>query len=54
MTQIMDALMSSMITSLGEQAKGLEMGVSKMKISMTCSNFNNAADFTIPEEAKAE
>ena len=54
MTQIMDALMSSMITSLGEQAEGLEMGVSKMKISMTCSNFNNAADFTIPEEAKAE
>lgn len=54
MTQIMDALMSSMIASLGEQAEGLEMGVSKMKISMTCSNFNNAADFTIPEEAKAE
>lgn len=54
MTQIMDALMSGMIASLGEQAEGLEMGVSKMKISMTCSNFNNAADFTIPEEAKAE
>ncbi|MBD5546340.1 MAG: hypothetical protein HDQ97_02910 [Lachnospiraceae bacterium] len=54
MTQIMDTLMSSMIESLGEQAKGLDVGVSKMKISMTCSNFNNAADFTIPEEAKAE
>ena len=54
MTRIMDALMSSMIASLGEQAEGLEMGVSKMKVSMTCSNFNNAADFTIPEEAKAE
>lgn len=54
MTQIMNTLMASMIESLGEQAEGLEMGVSKMKISMTCSNFNNAADFTIPEEAKAE
>lgn len=54
MTQIMDSLMSSMIASLGEQAEGLEMGFSKMKVSMTCSNFNNAADFTIPEEAKAE
>ena len=54
MTRIMDALVSSMIASLGEQAEGLEMSVSKMKVSMTCSNFNNAADFTIPEEAKAE
>lgn len=54
MTQVMNTLMSSMIESLGEQAQGLEMNVSKMKISMTCSNFNNAADFTIPEEAKAE
>ncbi|MDE7403733.1 MAG: hypothetical protein K2M81_01360 [Lachnospiraceae bacterium] len=54
MTRIMDALVSSMVASLGEQAEGLEMSVSKMKISMTCSNFNNAADFTIPEEAKAE
>lgn len=54
MTRIMDALVSNMVASLGEQAEGLEMSVSKMKISMTCSNFNNAADFTIPEEAKAE
>lgn len=54
MTQVMDTLMSGVIGSLGEQAEGLEMSVSKMKISMTCSDFNNAADFTIPEEAKAE
>ena len=54
MTQIMNKLLSSIVESMGEQAAGLTMSTSKMKISMTCFNFNNAADFTIPEEAKAE
>ena len=53
MTAVMDTLMSKVVESMGEQAQGLSIGISKMKISMTCSNFNNATDFTIPEEAKA-
>lgn len=54
MTQIMDTLMSGIVESMGEQAEGLTMSTTKMKLSMTCFNFNNAADFTIPEEAKTE
>lgn len=53
MTDIMDTLMSSMLTALGEQAEGLTMSVPKMTISMTCKNFNAATEFEIPEEAKA-
>lgn len=52
MTTVMDSLMTNMIAALGDQAEGLSMSVPEMKISMTCSNFNNAADFTIPDEAK--
>ncbi|MDE5910241.1 MAG: hypothetical protein K2H52_16110 [Lachnospiraceae bacterium] len=54
MTQIMDKLLSSIVDSMGEQAEGISMSTTKMKLSMTCFNFNNATDFTIPEEAKAE
>lgn len=53
MTDVMDALMVSMVEAMGEQAQGMTMNIPKMKISMTCSNYNNAADFTIPDEAKA-
>lgn len=53
MTETMDTLMSSLLGSLGEQAEGLSMNVPKMVIRMTCSNYNAATDFSIPEEAKA-
>lgn len=53
MTEAMDTMVSGILESMGEQAEGISMGISKMKITMTCSDFNNAADFTIPEEAKA-
>ena len=53
MTDVMNTFMTSALASLGEQAEGLELSVTKMKMSMTCSNFDNATDFTIPEEAKA-
>lgn len=53
MTDVMDKLMSAVVESMGEQAQGLTMSISKMKMIMTCSNFNNATDFTIPEEALA-
>lgn len=53
MTDVMDALMVNMIEAMGEQAAGLTMNVTKLEISMTCSNFNNVADFSVPAEAKA-
>ncbi|MDE7202189.1 MAG: hypothetical protein K2O91_09880 [Lachnospiraceae bacterium] len=52
MTAVMDTLMTNMIAALGDQAEGVSMSIPKMKISMTCSNFNNATDFTVPDEAK--
>lgn len=53
MTAIMDGLMGKILeTAGGEEAAGVTMSIPKMTISMTCSNFNSATDFTIPEEAK--
>ena len=52
MTTVMNSLMTNMIEALGDQAQGLNMSVPEMKVVMTCSNFNNAADFTVPDEAK--
>lgn len=52
MTTVMNALMTNMIAALGDQAQGLSMTIPQMKIVMTCSNFNSATDFTIPDEAK--
>ncbi len=49
MTAMMQGLMDKvMATAQQEQA----LTVDAMKISMTNKNFNNAADFEIPEEAK--
>lgn len=53
MTDVMDALMVSLVEAMGEQAEGLSMNVPKMEIVMTCSNFDNVADFSVPDEAKA-
>lgn len=53
MTEVMDNLMVNLVTAMGEQAEGMSINVPKMKMTMACSNFNNAADFTIPDEAKA-
>ncbi|MDE7245177.1 MAG: hypothetical protein K2O18_14565 [Oscillospiraceae bacterium] len=52
MTAVMDGLMGKILESMGDEAEGLTMSVPKMTISITCSNFNSATDFTIPEEAK--
>lgn len=52
MTEVMDNLMTNMLAAMGEQAEGVSMHVPEMKVVMTCSNFNNAADFTVPDEAK--
>lgn len=51
MTEVMDALMSAIIEGLGEEAEGISMHIPNMNMTMTCTNFNSAADFTVPEEA---
>lgn len=53
MTAAMDALMGNMMEAMGDQAEGLTMRIPKMTISMTCRNYNAAAEFEIPAEAKA-
>lgn len=53
MTDVMDALMVAIIEAMGEQAQGMTMHVSKMEMTMTCSNFNGISDITVPEEALA-
>ena len=53
MSEVMDTLMVNMMSAMGEQAQGMSINVPKMKMTMTCMNYNNATDFTIPEEAKA-
>ncbi len=52
MTSVMEGLMKAVLESMGDQAEGLTMSVPEMTITMTCSNFNSATDFTIPDEAK--
>lgn len=52
MTTVMDTLMKNMLEAMGDQAEGVSMSVPEMKISMTCSNFNSATDFTVPDEAQ--
>lgn len=52
MTEVMDTLLVNLVAAMGEQAEGMSINIPKMKMIMTCSNFNNATDFTIPDEAK--
>ena len=52
MTEVMDKLMTNIFESYGEQMEGIRINVSQFKMVMVCSNFNNAKDFTVPEEAK--
>lgn len=53
MTAAMDKLMANMLEAMGDQASGLTISIPKLKVFMTCSNFNAATAFEIPEEAKA-
>lgn len=52
MTSVMDSLMASLLKAMGDQAEGVTMSIPKMKLEMTCSNYNEAEDFKIPKEAK--
>ncbi len=53
MTEVMDQLMVNLVEAMGEQAQGMTMNVPKLEVTMTCFNYNNVADFSVPEEAKA-
>lgn len=53
MTAVMDGLMQAVVESLGKQTQDLSIHIPKMSLTMTCSNFNSAADFSIPDEAKS-
>lgn len=52
MTAVMDGLMKAIIAGMGSQAEGLTMSIPEMTMTMTCSNFNNATEFSIPDEAR--
>lgn len=52
MTDMMNSLMSGLVESMGEEAAGASIEVSKLKIEMTCSDFNAVSEFSIPDEVK--
>lgn len=52
MTEVMDALMSAVVEAMGEEAEGISISIPRLEMTMTCSNYNEATDFEIPEEAK--
>lgn len=50
-TEAQNALMVKGIEAMGEQAAGMSVRVPKDIKVITCFNYNNATDFTIPDEA---
>lgn len=52
MTEMMNSLMSGIMESMGDQAQGASIEVSKLKMEMTCSDFNAVSEFSIPDEVK--
>lgn len=54
MTEVMSAMMDSIVESMGDEAEGISMSISKMKMTMTFSNFNNVEDFEIPAKESAD
>lgn len=53
MTGVMGKVMNNAMAAAGAGDEAGSLKVSKMNISMDCSNFDKAAAFTIPEEALA-
>lgn len=53
MTSVINGLMSRLLEDMGGQSGGEAFRVSQMSVTLTYSNFNNATDFTIPQEALA-
>ncbi len=48
MTEVMAAMMDSVLESMGDEAEGVSMSFSKMKMTMHFSNFNSVEDFEMP------
>ncbi|GFI62595.1 hypothetical protein IMSAG049_01779 [Clostridiales bacterium] len=53
MTDMMQKLMTNMMSQMGQSGEAEGITVSKMVISMTCDNFDSVEDFEIPAEALA-
>lgn len=53
MSAVMNSLMTKVMESMGDETAGASINFSKVMFSMVCSDFNAAAEFTIPDEAKA-
>lgn len=52
MKQMMQKLMDNMMDAMGDETADVELTIDAMLISMTMSDYNNVADFEIPEAAK--
>lgn len=52
MAPMMTKIFESLLGELGAQASGVKIKVNECKMIMTLKNFDNATDFTIPDEAK--
>lgn len=48
----MTDIMSGLMQSYASEGIGEPVSVSKMTLTMTCSNFNSATEFAIPDEAR--
>ena len=53
MTSLMSKLMANTLEAMGSEAEGVSMEFNKLLVVMTCSDYNSAEEFEIPEEAKA-
>ena len=53
MTAAVNGLMDRLLEEMGGQSTAGTAVISRMSMTLTCSNFNNATDFTIPQEALA-
>lgn len=51
-TKAADALTAGMAKSIEEWPEGMSMNISEVKIKMTCFHYNEATEFSIPDEAK--
>lgn len=53
MTALMNQVLTRLLGAMDEAAGADGLSVEQMRLTMTCSGFNAAADFEIPAEAKA-
>lgn len=51
MTSLMSKLMANTLEAMGSEAEGVSMEFNKLHVVMTCSDYNSAEEFEIPEEA---